>query len=247
MLHRGRRGVDHDLHLSADQIGERRRRAAIGHLHHLDPGHHLEQLGGDVLRRADAGRGITDLAGIGFDIGDQLGNRLHRNRRIDLHHQRHAHDAGDRGDVADEIEIEILVQRGVDGIRRGHREQRVAVGRRAHHRLGADIAAGARLVFDDEGLAEPLGEPLAHQPHDDVLRAAGGKADDQVHRPRRIVERKGATGKSRRGRGGGGELQELAAAKCHGVAPRGIIVVIAGTTLSLAGLVWPRQAGLTAA
>jgi hypothetical protein len=27
-------------------------------------------------------------------------------------------------------------------------------------RLGAEIAAGARSVFDDELLAEPLGQPL---------------------------------------------------------------------------------------
>ena len=33
------------------QIGERRRRAAIGHVHHVDAGHHLEQLAGHMDAR----------------------------------------------------------------------------------------------------------------------------------------------------------------------------------------------------
>ena len=132
------------------------------------------------------------------------------------------------------LKLRLLVERRVDGVGRGYREQRVAVGRRAHHRLGADIAAGAGLIFDDEGLAEPLGEELAHQPHDDVLRAAGGKADDQVHRPRRIIERPGANRKSGRSDGGGaGKLQKLAAAKSHGVSPlRHYFFVTAGAAKS---------------
>ena len=37
-----------------------------------------------------------------------------RNRRVHLHHVGHAHDAGDRREVADEIEIELVVERRVD-------------------------------------------------------------------------------------------------------------------------------------
>ena len=40
----------YDLHLSAEQIGQRGRRTAIGHVNHVDAGHHLEQLAGDMLR-----------------------------------------------------------------------------------------------------------------------------------------------------------------------------------------------------
>ena len=36
------------------------------------------------------------------------------NRRVHLHHVGHAHDAGDRREVADEIEIELVVERRVD-------------------------------------------------------------------------------------------------------------------------------------
>ena len=45
-----RRGAEHDLHLSAEQIGQRGRPAAIGHVNHVDAGHHLEQLAGNMGR-----------------------------------------------------------------------------------------------------------------------------------------------------------------------------------------------------
>ena len=51
-------------------------------------------------------------------------------------------------------------------------EQRVTVRRRAHDRLGGDIALAPGPVFDDEWLAEPLRQPLTDQACDDVGRAA---------------------------------------------------------------------------
>ena len=52
------------------------------------------------------------------------------------------------------------------------REERIAVRARSHDRLGGDIGARARSVFDDEWLAEPLRQPLTDQARDDVGRAA---------------------------------------------------------------------------
>ena len=61
-------------------------------------------------------------------------------------------DACDRRDVADEIEIELVVERRVDRVRRTHHEQRISVCRRAHDRLGGDIAAATRPVLDGKRL-----------------------------------------------------------------------------------------------
>ena len=41
-------GGEHDLHLSAEQIGKRGCRAAIRHVNQVDAGHHLEQLAGNM-------------------------------------------------------------------------------------------------------------------------------------------------------------------------------------------------------
>jgi len=99
---------------------------------------------------------------------------------------RNADDTADRRDVADEIEIELLVERGVDRVRYAGEQERVSVGRRIHDQFGADIAGGTRPVLDDERLAEPLREPLADQACSDVGAAPRSKADDDAHRPRRV-------------------------------------------------------------
>ena len=87
-----------------------------------------------------------------------------------LHHIRHAIDARDRRDVADEIETEPFVEGRVDHVRGGDQEERVAVGGALHDRFGPDIAAGAGSVLNYELLAEPLRQPLADQAGDGIRR-----------------------------------------------------------------------------
>src|SRR5215475_11221762 len=43
-------------------------------------------------------------------------------------------------DIADEIEVELVVERGVDRVRCSDIQERIAVGRRTHDRLSANIA-----------------------------------------------------------------------------------------------------------
>jgi hypothetical protein len=71
----------------------------------------------------------------------------------------HHHDVGKaddacyRNDVADEIEIQFVVDGNVDRIRRGNQEKGMTVGGGAHHDLGCDVAISPRPVFNDERLA----------------------------------------------------------------------------------------------
>ena len=66
--------VEHDLDLAFEQIGDRRRVAAIRHVQHVDAGHHLEQFAGEMRRRADAARGHVEFARMRLGIGDEFGN-----------------------------------------------------------------------------------------------------------------------------------------------------------------------------
>ena len=50
----------------------------VRHVRRVDAGALLEHLAGEMRRRADAGRGEIELAGIGFAVGDELGERLDR-------------------------------------------------------------------------------------------------------------------------------------------------------------------------
>ena len=155
-------------------------------MNQIDAGHHLEQFAEDVGRGPVALRGHVELARIGFRIGDELGNGFGGDRWIDDHDKESARDSCDRRNVPNEIEIEVRVERGVDGVCRRCPKQRVAIRRRLHNDFGADIAAGARPVLNDELLAEPLRQSLTDQARDNVRPDARRKADDDADRPRRI-------------------------------------------------------------
>ena len=103
---------------------------------------------------------------------------------MDLQDQGRATDSRDWPDVANEIEFEILIKRGVTGIRKTDQQKGVSVGRRVHDGLGRDIAATTRTVLDDEWLAESHREPLPHQARHDVEVAGGSESDNDAHRPR---------------------------------------------------------------
>ena len=91
----------------------------------------------------------------------------------------------------------------------------MAVRGRAHDRLGGDIAAGARPVLDNERLTEAFRQPLADQPCNDVDVVAGGEADDDVHRPRRIGLRPGDPRDGRQRGSARGQMQKIPAGKFH--------------------------------
>src|SRR5215470_8914104 len=108
------------------------------------------------------GRRHVDLARIGIRIGDELGNCFGRNRWMHHDDVRLPADACDWRDVADEIETKLVIERGIDGVPTAHQEERITVRGRTHGALGSNIAGRTRPVFNDEWLAEPLGEPLAY-------------------------------------------------------------------------------------
>ena len=124
------------------------------------------------------------------------------------------------GDVGDEIEIQVSVERGVEHVGQDGHLQRVAVRRRPHDHLGPDVAGGARPVVDHQRLAELIRQPLSDDARDDVGRAAGREGDDQAHRPRRISLREGDTRDGRQRHSARGQMQEITATKCHDVRPQ---------------------------
>jgi len=138
----------------------------------VDAGHHLEQLAGEMGGASDTTRRHVELARIGLDVGDELGNGLGRNRWIHHHDAGLANNARHWRDVADEVEIEVVEERGVDGVRRPDQKQCVSVGRGTHDHLGGSIAARARPVLNDELLAKPLRQPLSDQARGDIESAS---------------------------------------------------------------------------
>src|SRR5262249_56016442 len=105
----------------------------------------------------------------------ELGTGCGRKGWVDRPRGRLAADTCNRRDVANEIERELVIERGVDRMRAGDQEERVAVRRRPDDRLGADRAAGSGAVVDHERLAEPFLQPLRQRPRKNVAGAARGR------------------------------------------------------------------------
>src|SRR5262249_50765409 len=114
MLDGLRDAAEIDLHLSADKIGQRGAATAIRYVHDLDASHHLEKLSSDMWRGAVARRCHIDLARIGLRICNEFRERFDRKRRGHHHNQAHAYEARNRRDIADEIEMELVLERGID-------------------------------------------------------------------------------------------------------------------------------------
>jgi hypothetical protein len=93
----------------------------------VDTCHGFEQLSGQMRSAAIARRGKVEFAWMRLGVGNELGNCLGWNGRTHRHDGGHAGDAGDRRNVADKIEIELVEERGVDRRLRVDQEQRVAV------------------------------------------------------------------------------------------------------------------------
>ena len=100
----------------------------------------------------------------------------------------------DRHEILDRIE-RLLVEPGIDRVRDGNDQKRVAVGRRFCGEIGADHAAGAAAVVDKDLLAEFFAELVGDDAPDHVVAAAGRERDDQADRAARIIVR----GRCRRG------------------------------------------------
>jgi len=182
-------------------------------MYEVDPGHHLEELAGNMDRCSGTAGCHIDPARIGLGVGDELGDCPRRNRGADLHDEGDADDGSDGRDIAKEIEAEIFIKRRIDRIARRDLQERVSVRRRSQSGLGADIARSASAVLDDELAAETLREPLCHHARNDVGGAPGGKADDDAHRPRRIGLRPSEAGHGRQRGSARCQMQKLSAGK----------------------------------
>jgi hypothetical protein len=98
----------------------------------------------------------------------------------------HEQERGDRDErhrreVALEVVRELRAKRRDHRIRGGHREQRVAVGRRLRDTFGRDRAARAGTVLHDHLLPEHLTHFRCEEPRGDIRDTAGREADEHAN------------------------------------------------------------------
>ena len=154
----------------------------------LAPALERDRLHREMRQRTVADRGEIVLARIALQQLDQIGDGVDPHTRVD--HQR----AGLRDQLRDRRDILLRIVGQLGEQQRVDRERPAdadadggAVGRGLGDRVGADIAARARLVLDDEGRCPHVSgrEPVGDHARDDVGRGAGAERHDDVHRFRR--------------------------------------------------------------
>jgi hypothetical protein len=151
-----RDGREHELHATGEQVAHGVG-ALVRHVDGVEAGPFAEDVAAQVGAGADTRRRAVELAWICLCVRDELLEGLDRQRRVHHQYVGHLGDLHDRHQVGQRVVAELWVQRRVHGDRadRVHNE-RVAVGGRPHYDLGAEVAASAGFVVDDELLFEPL-------------------------------------------------------------------------------------------
>jgi hypothetical protein len=141
----------------------------------------LEQLTGQVVRGAVAGRAVVQLARV---LADELHQVLEvgglHPPRVDDDDLRHAGDQAHGDEVGLDVVVELGVHAGRDGVVHRAHEEAVAVGRGLGRQAGTQRATGAAFVVDDELAAQVLGHHGKQRPREGVGAAARREGHDHV-------------------------------------------------------------------
>ena len=177
------------LAIAAEHVDDGRAAALVRHVQQVHPRHQLEQLAAQVLEAADAARRILHIARLRLGEFDHFFHRFYRQVRVHQQHVRGRRQDGDRRKAVDRL-VGQLVEPRVDRVHQRHDEQRVAVLGRVGGELGADDAARAAAVVDDELLAEPPAQLRGDHAADRVIDGAGGERNDDAHQLGGVVLRR---------------------------------------------------------
>jgi hypothetical protein len=174
-------GVEYDLDLAADQIGDGGRTSFIGDVLDIDAGGRPEHLGSQMAWSADAGTSIIQPARILLCERHKLSDIFDRLRRMHRDRDRRQRDQRERSEVLDRVIWQLGVERRVDGVRaHGADQQRLTVGRGFRYDVGTDRATSATPIVDDDSRLQRFPQHLRKRSRDDVGGAAGRERHDDA-------------------------------------------------------------------
>ena len=202
------------MHVAADQVGQRGRRAFVADVHHVRASQLVELQAQTVRQGARAVGGVVDLARIGLDIGDYFLDVAGRHVRSADERQAGARDLGHRTQLLHRVHRQLHRVRDFRDDAVDRDQYRVAVPRRLEHFLQTDQSGAAGFVVDHDRLPELLRQAFRQGAGLDVGCAAGRRADDNSHGLVREL-RQGGTGCGQGGAGQGGQGKD-AACEVHG-------------------------------
>jgi hypothetical protein len=136
----------------------------------------VQRLEVELRHAADAEARVIERARLRLGERHQLREGLHIERRIHHQHVRSVRRDADVAEVLQRIVRQLRIQARVHAERATIGDQdRVAIGHCLGDGVGPERAIGARLVVDDDRLAERLAHLLRERARRQVGAAAGGK------------------------------------------------------------------------
>src|SRR5262249_5508870 len=141
-----------------------------------------EQLHGQLRSCAVAGARIIQLLRIDLGTRHDVGERCERALRLCRNDVGRDCEIGDWRKILGGIVGNVLVERRIGKESTGGKEQRGPIGIGARNRDGAEIAARARAVLDDDGLLERLPERRLQDAGDHIGRSRGTERNDDPDR-----------------------------------------------------------------
>jgi hypothetical protein len=96
-------------------------------------------------------------------------------------HLRTQHNARNRRQIAHETKLKVAVEYLVPQFGRSANTQCVTVRRRPNDGFGPNVASGSWPVLDNERTPELFSERFSNQASVEIIRSAGGKANNQAH------------------------------------------------------------------
>src|SRR5262249_38244367 len=180
------------------------RRALMGDDGGVDAGDRLEQFGGEIAAGAHRRRSDIERPSRSLRDGDDVADRLGRERGMREQRNGHRRDQPDRREVLARIEAGIGVEARIDGDRSSMaEEQRIAVGRALDEGASADEAGAAGAVVHHDLLPERACKLLRDDARHGVDAAAGRIGHDESDGASGIILGEGMAANNHRDRSNG--------------------------------------------
>ena len=156
---------------------QRGRRAVEWNMRNVDIGAELQQLDRELRDAAETGRGISELARIGFCFRDQIGDADDARGRPGDDGVGRSAEIGNRRKIPERVVSDFSDAR-IDQHHNGYDHEGVTVGHGARAGGKPNIADRTDAVLDNDALPQFRRQLGGQQPAEQIIGPAGGKRDD---------------------------------------------------------------------
>ena len=171
--------TDRQRHMAGYRIAHQRTAAFVRHVQPVNPAALAEQRHRQMPQTARADGAVADVL-LGLGRRHHIGEGLVLRADVGGQHHRRGADQDHGAEVLAGVERQVGYQAGIDTMGVEHHAEGIAISRCGGDRRSTDGARGAPLVFDNDALAQLLGQHWRQNPRHLIHRATGRKHRHQL-------------------------------------------------------------------